>query len=122
MIVLNTSQCYLHLWVRSRVVEGIPITLLWQVRTGRRPLKSSTFKPTTTQCLRPVMGSLWRIVAPAADVAPTTIAQDVVDLVLCEAGRVCSVDSKLGRLQGKVGQVASMSATCACLFLMYTAE
>ena len=62
------------------------------------------------------MGSLWRIVAPAADVAPTTIAQDVVDLVLCEAGGVCSVDSKLGRLQGKVGQVASMSATCACLF------
>ena len=62
------------------------------------------------------MGSLWRIVAPAADVAPTTIAQDVVDLVLCEAGCVCSVDSKLGRLQGKVGQVASMSATCVCLF------
>ena len=65
------------------------------------------------------MGSLWRIVAPAADVAPTTIAQDVVDLVLREAGRVCSVDSKLGRLQGKVGQVASMPATCVCLFLMY---
>ena len=62
------------------------------------------------------MGSLWRIVSPAADVAPTTIAQDVVDLVLREAGCVCSVDSKLGRLQGKVGQVASMSATCACLF------
>ena len=68
------------------------------------------------------MGSLWRIVAPAADVAPTTIAQDVVDLVLREADRVCSVDTKLGRLQGKVGQVASMSALCVCLFLMYTAE
>ena len=55
---------YLRIW--SRVIECCPVTGGWHVLAGARP----------------VMGSLWGVVAEPDDVAPSSITQDVVDLGL----------------------------------------
>ena len=55
------------------------------------------------------MGSLRRIVSESADIATTAITQDVVDLVLGKTDRISRVDAKLGGLESKVRQVASVS-------------
>ena len=51
------------------------------------------------------MWSLRRVVSKSANITPTAIAQNVVDLVLGETDRVVGVDAELSSLKGKVGQV-----------------
>ena len=58
--------------------------------------------------LRPVMGSLRRVVSESADIASTAVTQDVVDLVLSKTDRIVRVDPKLGGLERKVRQVTSV--------------
>ena len=56
----------------------------------------------------PVMWSLRRVVSKSANITPTAIAQNVVDLVLGETDRVVGVDAELGSLKSKVGQVTGV--------------
>ena len=56
----------------------------------------------------PVMWSLRRVVSKSANITPTAIAQNVVDLVLGEADRVVGVNAELGSLKSKVGQVTGV--------------
>ena len=56
----------------------------------------------------PVMWSLRRVVSESANITPTAIAQNVVDLVLGETDGVVGVDAELGSLKGKVGQVSGV--------------
>ena len=56
----------------------------------------------------PVMWSLRRVVSKSANITPTAIAQNVVDLVLGETDGVVRVDAKLGSLKSKVCQVPSV--------------
>ena len=54
------------------------------------------------------MWSLRRVVSKSANITPTAIAQNVVDLVLGETDRIVRVDPKLGGLERKVRQVTSV--------------
>ena len=56
------------------------------------------------------MWSLRRVVSKSANITPTAIAQNVVDLVLGETDRVVGVNAELGSLKGKVGQVTGVPA------------
>ena len=56
------------------------------------------------------MWSLRRVVSKSANITPTAIAQNVVDLVLGETDRVVGVDAELGSLKSKVGQVTGVPA------------
>ena len=56
------------------------------------------------------MWSLRRVVSKSANITPTAIAQNVVDLVLGETDRVVGVDAKLGSLKSKVSQVTRVPA------------
>ena len=56
------------------------------------------------------MWSLRRVVSKSANITPTAIAQNVVDLVLGETDGVVGVDAELGSLKGKVGQVTGVPA------------
>ena len=54
------------------------------------------------------MGSLRGVVSKSADIAATTVTQDVVDLVLGKIDRIVGIDPKLSSLQSKVCQVTSV--------------
>ena len=54
------------------------------------------------------MWSLRRVVSKSANITPTAIAQNVVDLVLGETDGVVRVDAELGGLKSKVSQVTGV--------------
>ena len=54
------------------------------------------------------MWSLRRVVSESANITPTAIAQNVVDLVLGETDGVVGVNAELSGLKSKVGQVTGV--------------
>ena len=56
------------------------------------------------------MWSLRRVVSESANITPTAIAQNVVDLVLGETDGVVGVNAELSGLKSKVGQVTGVPA------------